>query len=311
MLVLFDQGTAVPIRSLVIYLLFELLCQLAAAQVVPTKPNPTSTPTDQAAASLRFVAVDREGKPADSLAAEELSLWVGGEPRKILSVSRASNEPRTFGLFFDVSGSRRADALIPQELWATAKFLESVWHPGDGGFVVDFADEAFTITKPTTDVKQIVEGLKWVARDVGRGSTALYDALCSVRFGPEAANREKVFLVVSDFEDNSSRKSKEKMLEAMRKEGVKLFVLLRIPAKDGRAKYPEHDQKLATEATEKTGGEVFMVTSENDIEEAFRRLAGDVQGSYVLTYEMLAQDSKRKKVELQTSRGSVKLSYPK
>lgn len=297
-------------RLIVTYLIFESLSQIAGAQVAPTKPNTSTAASDQTMASLRFVAVDSEGKPANSLAAEDLSLSVGGEPRKILSVSRATNQ-RTFGLFFDASGSRRGDALLPWELWATARLLDSVWRPGDEGFVIDFNDEPFTVTKPTANLNQIVEGFQVVNREVngGRGATALYDALCSVRFGPEDVDREKVFLVVSDFEDNSSHKSMKEMLQAMRKEGVQIFVL-RILSKDRHTEYPERVRKSATEATEKTGGEAFIVANKDDIEEAFRRMAGAIQGSYVLTYELRARGSNGAKIELQTSRENVKLSYP-
>src|SRR5256885_1514912 len=61
----------------------------------------------------------------------------------------------------------------------------------------------------------------------GCGSTALNDALCSIRFGPQSLDREKVFVVVSDFEDNSSRKSKEEMIQTMQTDAVRVFVLLR------------------------------------------------------------------------------------
>jgi VWFA-related protein len=285
-----------------------------AQQSAPTAPVPVPATTDPSgAATLRFLAVDRAGNPIVSMHAEELSVRIGNVERKVVSLLRTNEEPRTMGLFFDVSGSRRFDKVIPLEVQATAKFLESVWRRGDGGFVVDFNDAPYTIVKPTTDLQQIQAGLQMILREDYRGSTALYDALCSVRFGPEAEQREKLFIVVSDFEDNTSHESAQVMIQKVRKVGARVFPLLRIRIED-ETQYPHKVQRIektAGEVARKTGGDFFMVTSKKDLDEAFQRLASELQGAYRLTYEPLPTERKPGKLELQTTRGGVRLLFAK
>jgi len=288
------------------------LSQTSNAQEVPPTSG-VSMGKEQAgdAIELRFLAADSTGNPIADLRAEELALRVNNEPRKIVSLLPANDEPRTIGVFFDTSGSRRFDKVIIKEVQATAKFLGAIWHRGDGGFVVAFDDSPRTLAKPTTDLQHIQAALQTIPDEGARGGTALYDALCSIRFGPQAGGREKVFVIVSDFEDNSSRKSKEEMIRTLQKEGVRLFVLLRGFENDKRHDSFPHDQKLAKEVTEKTGGEVFVVTSQRELDAAFHRLIGELHGAYRLTYEPSMLGNTVQKQELQTNHRDANLLYAK
>ena len=120
-----------------------------------------------------------------------------------------------------------------------------------------------------------------------------------------------MFVIVSDFEDNSSRKSKEEMIQTLQKEGVRLFVLLRGFENDKRHDSFPHDQKLAKEVTEKTGGEVFVVTSQRELDAAFHRLIGELHGAYRLTYEPSMLGNTVQKQELQTNHRDANLLYAK
>jgi VWFA-related protein len=300
----------------------RLICLLAACLAL-AEPNlvqqttpaaPASTPGKEDAnrnATLSFLAVDHDGHPVAHLQAAELSLRIDNEPGKILSLTPTNDGPRTIGIFFDVSGSRRFDEVIVKEVQATAKFLQSIWHAGDMGFVVVFDDSPYALAKPTLDLQQIQAALQTVPMEVSRGATALYDALCSIRFGPQTRDGERVFVVVSDFEDNSSHISKGKTIQTMQEEGVRIVVLLRALGGRPRPETALRDKASAKELAEKTGGDVFVVTNQMELDAAFHRLAGELQGSYRLTYEPLSSGGKPKKLELITTRRDADLFYTK
>jgi VWFA-related protein len=303
------------VRALPICLLAACLALAEPILAQHTTPAaPISTPGKEDAnrnPTLSFLAVDRDGYPVAHLQAAELSLRIDNEPRKILSLTPTNDGPRTIGIFFDVSGSSRFDNVIVKEVQGTAKFLQSIWHAGDIGFVVAFDDFPYALAKPTLDLQQIQAALQTVPSEVSHGGTALYDALCSIRIGAQTGDRETVFVVLSDFEDNSSHISKEKTIQTMQEENVRIVVLLRALGGHPRLETALRDKEKAKELAEKTGGDVFVMTNQIEQDAAFHRLAGELQGSYRLAYEPLLSGGKPRKLELITTRRDVDLLYAK
>lgn len=287
---------------------------MVAQELTPTvaAPSATTTVDSTAATTLRFLAVDREGNPVTDLQAQDLSVLVNKHPRKIVSLSPAAFAPLGIGLFFDISGSRREDQLIGKEVQATSKFLESIWRPDDVGFAVAFGEISVTLAKPTNDLRQIETALQKIPDATYRGSTAVYDALCSVRISPQQIARgENLFIVVSDFEDNSSRISEDKMIQMLRGEKIQIFPLLRIEEDERRVNNTRHLGKIARKIAERTGGDVLAVSSEKDLESVFHRLHGELQGAYVLTYEPPPQEGKTEEQQIRTSRRDVEILFPR
>jgi VWFA-related protein len=286
------------------------LANTALAQQTAPASAPGKEDTS-AKATLAFLAVNQDGHPVKNLQAQELSLRIDDQPRRVLSLEPTNEGPRTIGIFFDTSGSRYFDKLIANEAEETSKFLGSIWNAYNDGFVVVFNNEAHTLAKATPDLQQIQATLQGVPREAPRGGTALYDSLCSVRFGQSSRDIERVFLVVSDFEDNLSRISKEKTIQIMQEEGVRIVVLLADP-EDARFRYqsnPLHGRAMATEVARQTGGDVFVVTKQQDLAAAFQKLEDELQGSYRVTYEPLPATAKPAKQQLRTTRPNVRLLY--
>jgi VWFA-related protein len=299
-------------------LLFLVLAGSSAFGQAPLAQDTSAPPPEASRADpsppsvLRFLALDRNGNPVTDLRAEDLSLRVGKQPQKILSLSPASSEPRTIGIFFDNSGSRRSDSLVPQEVQSISRFLESNWRPRDVGFVILFDDTPFAIAKATSDLSAILAALQKVPYVRRVGSTALYDALCSVTIaGPQTDRGEKLYIVVGDFEDNSSHRSDQKMLEVLREEHIRIFPLLRLD-EDLRARDARHATQIARKVAERTGGDLLGVSKAADLDNAFRRLTSELQASYRLTYAPSSTpESKSNGLQLETSRGGVDLMFPK
>jgi VWFA-related protein len=255
--------------------------------------------------------VDRSGNPVTDLQTQDLSVTASGQPLKIVSLSSAASAPLGIGVFFDISGSRRLDKLIPLEVQATSKFLESIWRRENVGFVIAFGEVPVTLANPTGDLQQIESALQKIPDATYWGSTAVYDALCSVHISPrQMARGENVFIVVSDLEDNSSRISEDKMIQMLRVEKIRVFPLLRMEENERRANIVRHFGEIAQKVAKKTGGDVLAVSSEKDLETGFHRLHNELQGSYVLTYEPTHQVGNAEKKQVRTSRPNVKILFP-
>jgi VWFA-related protein len=288
-----------------------IACLVSAPGSVESTTVPTaaqnSTPQHPAVQALRFLAIDSDGNAITDLQAGDLSLTIDKRPRKIVSLSSAASEPRTIGIFFDVSGSRRSDTLIPRELEEIAKFLESIWRSDDLAFIVVFGGASNKLVKPSNDLLQIRSELQKIPDAPFFGPTPLYDALCSIRVAePRIEIGERFFIVVGDFEDNSSHIDLKKALEMMQEEKARVFPVLRISGQ--KIAMPRSD-KAARLFAEKTGGDFFKVKEEQDLALGFRRLRTELQGAYRLTYESASAEGEHKHLQVQTTRGNVALLF--
>jgi Ca-activated chloride channel family protein len=306
-----------------------LLCALcsrslgpsAAVAQAPAASTPAITPLSDDTASPRLrvldlIAFDKDGRLVTDLKPEELRLVQNNTEQKIRSLSPAAREPLTIGLFFDVSGSRRADKYVDEETRLAGELVHSIWQEGDTAFLVGFGERVVVVTQPTHKPGEIDEGLKQVPGGYS-GSTALYDALCLLK--PEklaAVPGRKVYVVFSDFGDNSSRNSIERALDVAREAGVAIFPVILYEGFGSQSKKEEKlDRERAQRVADGTGGEVLIPVSHQELAQVFQSLAADLQSGYRLTYTPSSSASldkrKRSKLKLQTTRAGVKLLYPK
>jgi VWFA-related protein len=264
-----------------------------------------------------LIAIDKNGRPVTDLKPEELRLFEDKAEQKIKSLSPAANQPLTIGLFFDVSGSRRADKYIDDETRLASELVHSIWHGGDTAFLLGFGERVVVVTQPTHKPEEIDEGLKQIPGGYW-GSTALYDALCVWKPEKLAAIRgRKVYVVFSDFDDNSCRNKAENVLDVARKGGVSIFpVILSEGFGGGYSKRIEkRSREQALKIADESGGEVLTPESHKQLGQIFQRLTADLQSAYRIIYLPSTPSSKDKgkrgKLKLQTTRPGVDILYPK
>lgn len=187
----------------------------------------TAAPTDSVYETVYLSALDKSGRPITDLKPEEVRVFEDKVEEKIISVSPASDGPLTIGLFFDVSGSRRADRSINEEVQLAKEFVHSIWRDGDTGFVLAFSSGAFAAAQPTHKLEDIDEGLSKIPDVTYYGPTALYDALCV--FSADQLNKirgRKVYVALSDFEDNSSRNRLENVIQLAHAAKMAIFPVI-------------------------------------------------------------------------------------
>ena len=292
------------------------MAQSPACSKPPVAPSVDSTGTPELL-KLDLIALSADGRPVTDLKPEDLRLFEGKDERKIQALSAAIREPLTIGMFFDVSGSRRADLHFQEETRLASEFLRSVWHEGDMGFVVTFNDESDVLVRPTNKLEEIILGLRELRGVERRGSTALYDALCTLK--PEklaAIPSRKIYVAFSDFEDNASRNRFEHVSEVLREGRVTIFPMI-LPEQfvSSLKKGEKVGRQLAKRIADETGGEVLILEAPEQLATIFRRLAADLQAHYRISYEPSSdasqKKSKRGKIRIETTREHVTLLYPK
>src|SRR5262249_8511691 len=177
--------------------------------------------------------------------------------------------------------------------------------PGDVAFVAAFQDRLWTLAQPTDDLKQLDAALRGIP-GTERGSTALFDALCSVHLSDPPSTGESFLVVVGDFEDNSSHFSEEQMLRRIHKSSIRIFPLLRL-AEPEKGRRTRQARQVAKRVSESTGGEVLNVENRKELLLAFSRLQAALAGAYQLTYEPLPGGQSDAKIELRTRRSHISL----
>ena len=154
---------------------------------------------------LHATVVDERGRFVPDLKQENFRVLEDKVEQK-LAVFKREDIPVTVGLVIDNSGSMRDKR---DRVNAAALTFVQTSNPQDEVFVVNFNDDYYLdLDKDfTNDINELKEALE---RIDSRGSTALYDAIIgSLDHLKKGSRDKKVLLVVSDGEDNASRKSFE------------------------------------------------------------------------------------------------------
>lgn len=308
-----------PLRSLLILLLclFSLGLASGAAETAldsNAPKTPSNISDEPGVLTLNLMALDKDGRAVTDLKTGELHLFVDKVEQKIQSLSPSANDGLTLGFFFDVSGSRRADSHVVEETHLASQLLRTVWHEGDTAFLVAFNDRAYLDVPPTRKLEEMDEGLKRIPSE-NRSSTSLYDALSYIEpYRLAGISGHKIFVIFSDFGDNSSRNRADRALEVARQNEISLFPVILGEGFGGSDKRMDKRARVvAREFAEETGGEVLMPESPKQLAATFDRLANDLKAGYRITYTSSStspENKKKKKIQLETTRPHVKLIYP-
>jgi VWFA-related protein len=265
----------------------------AAAQVpvsAPPPPRPgTQSPTPQSQGKggikvdvnlvvLHTTVLDDRGRFADGLKQEEFRVFEDKVEQK-LAVFKREDIPVSFGLVIDNSGSMRDKR---ERVNAAALIFVRTSNPADEGFVVNFNDDYYLdmdkdFTSNISDMKEALERID------SRGSTALYDAVVgSLDHLKKGTRDKKVLLVVTDGEDNASRKTFEQTLEEAQKSDAVIYTVGLLSQES--KKNAKRARKKLQELSQATGGLAFFPENLEDAENICTQIAHDIRNQYTLAY---------------------------
>jgi Ca-activated chloride channel homolog len=264
----------------------------APATDVPRPPNsdnaqPTDAAPDQDAGVfvfkksveevvLRASVVDDQRHLVTSLDQSAFTVFEDGVQQRITSFHR-QDVPVAMGIVIDNSGSMRDKRDKVNE--AVLNLLRQS-NPQDEIFVVNFSQDSYLDQDFTSDLDLVREALQKVSM---RGSTALYDAIVasSVHLINNTHLDNKVLLVITDGEDNSSRNTlQEARLQLQQKKGPTLYAIGLTGGDMGRQ---GHDalEGLA----DSMGGAAFFPGTLDELDSISRTIGRDIRSRYAIGYK--------------------------
>jgi VWFA-related protein len=228
-----------------------------------------------------------------------------------ISVFSREDVPVTMGLVIDNSGSMREKR---EQVNSAAMTFVKTSNPQDEAFVVNFNDEYYLDTDGdfTSDPKDLNNAL---SRIDTRGSTALYDAVIGSLDHLKKGHKDKhVLLVVTDGDDDASRKTLADTMKAAEQSNAAIYAIGVFSADDRK-----NDKKMVRKSTrelkelaEVTGGMAYFPETLDDVKPICEQVARDIRNQYTVGYypTNASKDGTFRPVQVQlvASEGHGKLS---
>ena len=255
---------------------------------------------------LHASVLDDRGRFVPDLKQDNFRVYEDKVEQKV-SIFKREDIPVSVGLVIDNSGSMRDKR--PRVNAAALTFVKTS-NPDDEAFVVNFNDDYYLDTDKdfTNDVNELKEALE---RIDSRGSTALYDAIIgSLDHLKKGAKDKKVLLVITDGEDNASRKSLTATVQEAQQSNALIYAIGLLSQESKRS--AKRARQALTQLAEATGGLAFFPEGVQDTEAICTQIAHDLRNQYTLAYypSNTAKDGSFRSVHVEViaPRGRGKLS---
>src|SRR5262249_53887466 len=120
------------------------------------------------------------------------------------------------------------------------------------------------------------------------GGTALYDAvylaITDKRYGLSREEGRRLVILITDGDDNSSRKSLSETLEAAQRNEVAIYAISTNKTADFQSKDSEKGDKTLRKMADDTGGRVFFPLKFESLAQSFLDLGQELRAQYTLAY---------------------------
>jgi VWFA-related protein len=227
---------------------------------------------------LHATVLDDRGRFVPDLKQESFRVFEDRAEQK-LAIFKREDIPVSVGLVIDNSGSMRDKR---ERVNTAALTFVKTSNPGDEVFVVNFNDDFYLDTDKdfTNNVNELKEALE---RIDSRGSTALYDAVIgSLDHLKKGTKDKKVLLVITDGEDNASRKSLAQTVQEAHKSDALIYTVGLLSQESKRS--AKRARQALTELSTATGGLAFFPEDVRDTEAICTQIAHDIRNQYTLAY---------------------------
>jgi Ca-activated chloride channel homolog len=250
--------------------------------------------------TLAVTVTDGEGRSVTGLDKDAFAVFDDRRPQEIAFFS-GEDSPASVGVVFDLSGSMAGDKIV-RAREALARLAET-GREEDEYFLVGFDAHARLLLDRTRDISALTRRVAYAGPG---GGTALYDA---VYLGAETlrrgSHRRRALVVVSDGEDNSSRRGYKELLRFLKEAGVPVYTVAILTPPPGAAdaargpsygrppladfipeESPSHRYyRMTLEGlAEATGGRSFAPHAGREVVEAFEQIALELRGQYSLGF---------------------------
>jgi VWFA-related protein len=303
---------------LIAVLVAPSLLRQAAAQQEAQQPLKVESTLVNLYATVR----DKRHAIVADMKKEEFKVFEDGVEQKVEFFSRESELPLTMGILIDASGS--VERLLGAEQATASGFLERVMRKSDEAMVMSFDLGADLVVDFTSEVPQLERGIRSVRINTEGGNarggpmstpgtfptngpigTVFYDAVylaCREKLGPEAGR--KAIIVLTDAEDNGSKKRMEDAIEAAQRSDAVIHILLQ-----SDFRFMGGGSGIARRMTNETGGRTIDVRSAKDLEKAFDEISEELRSQYTIGYIPAnpAHDGKFRRIRVDSTRPDTKV----
>ncbi|HEX9982084.1 MAG TPA: VWA domain-containing protein [Thermoanaerobaculia bacterium] len=248
---------------------------------------------DVSAVTFIATVLDNRGEPVPGLTSKDFTVQDEGK-RTDVSVREGVEEPVTIGIAIDSSSSMSAYA--PHLGETAARLVEATVRPQDVAFVAAF-DSSARIIRPRSNDVAAMRAAIFELRNLG--GTSIYDGVTFALQQFQEVSGKRVLVVLSDGAEGTSTGDADAAVRLAKTVGVPIYAL--IP--HGGQKFFNPLAKLA----ELTGGESFFLNQDEDVDIALKRIAAEIRGQYLLSFQAPAAPSGTwRELKVKTGKGKVR-----
>jgi len=265
------------------------------------KPIPNTTPkpsTDDDTIKVESVLIpipvsvtDSNGRAISNLRLSDFELKIDGKVVEIGELTR-SDTPIRLAMLFDNSSSVTVAREFEKN--AAVRFFRRVIRPDkDKAALFSVADYTKLEQSLTSEVSALTQSIEMFPPP--KGATALLDGIVEVAEYLKSANGRRVVVIVSDGEDTYSdlKTTLEGVVKALQSNDCQVYVVKtkefenykRTGVRGGNANIRALTaERRMIELAQQTGGAVYSPIDDDELTQAFDRIAAELSQQYVLSY---------------------------
>ena len=230
--------------------------------------------------SILASVLDKDGRPALGLTAEQFEVYEEGVKQKIEIFEPETQQPLDLALMIDSSLSEVKE--LEFEETAASQFIAKLVRPADRLGVFEFADSVTQLAPFSSNVPTLQAGLRRIAPGDG---TSLYDAIF---LGAQAltknpvARRRAIVLVTDAGETTSSADFETARRAALRADTLLYTIVIRaVQNESGRNTAGEHALETIADTT---GGAIYFPDEMNQLGQMFDQINRELRTQYRIAY---------------------------
>lgn len=273
---------------------------------------------------------DKHGAFVNNLTKDDFQIFEDGKLQPIKYFNKETDLPLTIGMLVDVSASQ--GNLIEIERSAAGQFFSRVLKKKDQAFLISFGSESELLQDLTNSPRLLQRGLDGLKLNAGFSGlhpsqipgadrphgTVLYDAVflaASDRLNHEVGR--KVMVLITDGEDQGSKLSKEKAIEAAQKSDSVIYSVYyvdrRFYSQGGFTFGGGGGRGVLKKMSDETGGRVYEVDRGHTLNNVFDELSEEMRSQYAIGYTPSnpTKDGSYRKLEIKLANKDLKIQARK
>jgi len=232
---------------------------------------------------LLVTVSDGKGQLITNLKKENFRIFEDRRAQKIDSFSRELDRPLSIALLVDTSSS--AYSHLDFERAAATDFFSKIVKPRkDRATVIGFNANPQMMADFTDDLDKLAAGLKKL--EAG-GGTGVYDAIyesAQKKLAPEAGDRRKLIILISDGYDTASAYSLAEATEMAQKHNVVIYAISINKITDAKGEEKSEGNKAIKHLVTETGGKAYYPTKLTELGLEFQKIEEELRAQYLLSY---------------------------